>query len=48
MRYLDLADKLAPDGKVGPEIYADGVHRKGNGMQIWAEAMTPPLQEMMK
>ncbi len=47
VRYLDLADQLAPDGKVTPEIYADGVHLKGKGMQIWAESIAPLLQEMM-
>jgi alpha-L-fucosidase len=48
VRYLDLGDKLAPDGKVTPEIYADGVHLKGKGLQIWAESITPLLEEMMK
>jgi len=48
VRYLDLGDKLAPDGKVTPEIYQDGVHLTAKGLQIWAQAMTPLLQEMMK
>jgi alpha-L-fucosidase len=47
VRYLDLAAQLAPGGKVTPEIYADGVHLKGTGMRIWAESITPLLQEMM-
>lgn len=48
VRYLDLGEKLAPDGKVTPEIYQDGVHLTAKGLQIWAQAMTPLLQEMMK
>jgi lysophospholipase L1-like esterase len=48
VRYLDLGDKLAPDGKVTQEIYSDGLHLNSKGYQIWAEAMTPLLNEMMK
>lgn len=48
VRYLDIGDQLAPGGKVTTEIYGDGVHLKGKGYQIWAKAITPLLQEMMK
>lgn len=48
VRYLDLSDKLTPGGKVTPEIYQDGVHLTAKGLLIWAQAMTPLLQEMMQ
>jgi lysophospholipase L1-like esterase len=48
VRYLDLGDKLAPDGHVTSDIYGDGVHLKGIGYQIWGETMAPLLEEMMK
>jgi len=48
VRYLDLGDKLAPEGKVNQDIYGDGVHMKGVGYKIWGDTMTPLLEEMMK
>jgi lysophospholipase L1-like esterase len=48
VRYLDIATQLAPDGRVTPDIYIDGVHLKAKGYQIWADAIKPLLEEMIK
>jgi beta-glucosidase len=48
VRYLDLGDRLAPDGKVTTEIYRDGLHLTVKGYQIWAESMAPLLKEMTR
>ena len=47
--YLDIGDKfLGPDGKVPADIMADFLHPTEKGYQIWADAMNPTLDEMMK
>lgn len=48
VRFLDIGNQLAPVGKVTPEVYSDGVHLTAKGLQIWAAAMMPLLQQMMK
>lgn len=49
IRYLDLTAKfLGPDGKVPVEIMPDGLHPNEAGYQIWADAMQPLLDEMLK
>jgi lysophospholipase L1-like esterase len=48
-RYLDFGDKfLAPDGSITKDIMADYLHPSAKGYQIWADAMQPLLDEMMK
>jgi lysophospholipase L1-like esterase len=48
-RYLDIGDKfLAPDGVLTKEIMPDYLHPNAKGYQIWADAMQPLLDEMMK
>ena len=47
VRYLDLGEKLAPDGKVTKEVFSDGVHLTEKGYQIWAAGMMPLLRTMM-
>lgn len=48
-RYLDIGDKfLAPDGKLPAEVMPDALHPKAKGYAIWAEAMQPLLEQMMK
>ena len=48
-RYLDIGDKfLAPDGKITVDIMKDGLHPTRAGYQIWADAMQPLLDEMLK
>jgi len=48
-RYLDIGDKfLTPDGVITKDIMADYLHPTAAGYQIWADAMQPLLDEMMK
>ena len=48
-RYLDIGDKfLDADGVIQPEIMKDFLHPTPKGYQIWADAMQPLLDEMMK
>lgn len=48
IRYLDISKKLAKDGTMPPNVSVDGVHLTEKGYEIWAEAMNPLLQEMLK
>ena len=49
VRYLDIGPKFfGPDGKIPVTIMADGVHPTVAGFQIWADAMQPLLDEMMR
>jgi len=48
-RYLDIGDKfLTPDRMLTKEIMPDALHPNAKGYQIWADAMQPLLDEMMK
>jgi len=48
-RYLDIADKfLDADGKLSKDIMPDALHPNAKGYLIWAKAMQPLLDEMMK
>jgi lysophospholipase L1-like esterase len=47
--FLDIGDKfLQPDGKISPDIMPDFLHPTEAGYQIWADAITPKLAELMK
>ena len=48
VRYLDLADKLAPGGTLVPEYYTDNVHLTAKGYEVWADAIDARLKEMMQ
>jgi lysophospholipase L1-like esterase len=48
VRYLDISDKFMADGKLDQSLFSDGLHPKENGYQVWADAMQPLLEEMMK
>jgi lysophospholipase L1-like esterase len=49
VRYLDIGPKfLGADGTVPLEIMPDGLHPDDKGYQIWADAMQPLLDEMLK
>jgi len=49
IRYLDIGPKfLGPDGKVPADIMPDFLHPSENGYQIWADAMEPLLNQMLK
>jgi lysophospholipase L1-like esterase len=48
-RYLDIGDKfLTADGVLTKEIMPDALHPNHAGYEIWAGAMQPLLDEMMK
>jgi beta-glucosidase len=48
-RYLDIGDKfLEADGTLSKEVMPDALHPSPKGYQIWADAMSPLLDEMMK
>ena len=47
--FLDIGDKfLEPDGTLPKEIMPDSLHLSPKGYQIWADAITPTLAELMK
>lgn len=46
--YLDIGPKfLQPDGTLSKEIMTDLVHPSPKGYQIWIDAMTPKLTELL-
>jgi lysophospholipase L1-like esterase len=48
-RYLDIGDKfLNDDGSLPRPIMPDFLHPSAAGYQLWADAMAPLLNEMMK
>jgi lysophospholipase L1-like esterase len=48
-RYLDIGDKfLTADGTLTKDMMSDYLHPGAKGYQIWADAMQPLLNEMMK
>jgi len=49
VKYLDIGDKfLAPDGELTKEIMPDALHPNAKGYEIWADAVGPSLDEMLK
>ena len=47
--YLDIGDRfLAPDGTLPPDIMPDALHPNEKGYQIWADAIGPTLEGMLK
>lgn len=49
VHYLDIGPKfLQPDGTLTREIMPDLLHPSEKGFKIWAKAMAPTLEEMMK
>jgi beta-glucosidase len=49
VRYLDIGAKfLGPDGKIPDAIMADHLHPTPAGYRIWADAMQPLLDEMLR
>jgi beta-glucosidase len=48
-RFLDFGDRfLETDGSISKEMMPDALHPAPKGYQIWAGAMQPLLDEMMK
>ncbi len=49
VRYLDIGPKfLDAEGNISKEIMHDGLHLGLRGYQIWADAMQPLLEDMLK
>jgi lysophospholipase L1-like esterase len=49
VKYLDIGDRfLDGDGTLTKEIMPDALHPNDKGYQIWADAIQPALDEMMK
>ncbi len=49
VKYLDLGAKfLDKDGTLPADIMPDALHPNEKGYQIWADAMGPALDEMLK
>ena len=49
VKFLDIGPKfLEADGTLPKSIMPDLLHPNERGYQIWADAMNPPLDEMMK
>lgn len=49
IHFLDIGDKfLQPDGSLTKEIMPDFLHLSAAGYQIWADAISPKLAELMK
>lgn len=47
--FMDIGDKfLAADGTLSPDIMPDFLHPNAKGYQIWADAMMPKIQELLK
>ncbi len=49
VKYLDIGDKfLEADGTLPKNIMPDSLHPNAKGYEIWAEAILPSVQDMMK
>ena len=47
--YLDIGDEfLTADGTLTTEVMGDGLHPTAMGYQIWADAITPAVQDLMQ
>ena len=46
--YLDIGEKFLTNGALKAEIMPDFLHLSKAGYQIWADAITPKLAELMK
>jgi lysophospholipase L1-like esterase len=48
VKYLDIGAKFMKDGQIPAEIMYDYLHLTEAGYQIWADAITPAVTEMLK
>jgi lysophospholipase L1-like esterase len=48
VRYLDISNAFLVDGKVPKSTMPDGVHLSEQGYEMWAKAVAPVIEEMMK
>ena len=48
VRYLNINDRLAgPDGRLREGMMGDGLHPSLQGYQVWADALSPILTELL-
>lgn len=47
VKYLDIGEKFMKDGQIPGSIMPDYLHLSADGYQIWADAITPTLKDMM-
>ena len=48
VHFLDIGDKFLIDGALKAEIMPDFLHLSEKGYQIWADAISSKLAELMK
>jgi lysophospholipase L1-like esterase len=49
VKYLDIGEKfLDANGTLSPDIMPDALHPNARGYEIWAKAIQPALDELMK
>jgi len=49
VKFMDIGKKfLAADGSIPKEIMPDQLHLSPKGYRIWADAVTPALDELLK
>jgi lysophospholipase L1-like esterase len=48
VKYLDIGDKFLTNGELTKDVMPDLLHPNAKGYQIWADAIQPTLDEMMK
>jgi lysophospholipase L1-like esterase len=47
VKFLDIGEKFMKDGQIPGEIMPDYLHLSAAGYQIWADAITPTLKDML-
>ena len=47
VKFLDIGEKFMKDGQIPGTIMPDYLHLSAEGYQIWADAITPTLTEMV-
>jgi lysophospholipase L1-like esterase len=48
VKYLDIGEKFMKDGQIPGDIMPDYLHLSAAGYQIWADAITPTLKDMLR
>jgi len=49
VKFLDIGDKfMEKDGTISKDVMYDALHLTEKGYQIWADAISPKLAELMK
>jgi lysophospholipase L1-like esterase len=48
VKFLDIGEKFLTDGKLTKDVMTDLLHPNAKGYEIWADAVGPSLEEMLK